>query len=158
MNAPDLSRFVPTHTYLGGDDEETQLGLALIDECREYLEDFPWCADVVQSHLGLLVPPVLGVVLFQIVPLRGADPWIWVIGGDLPFAYMEFDDEFTPDIDGALQSYVANMREWVDRVRNGGSLDDVFPVDASPTHDNARLLSTRLDFLEAEVIGHPPSR
>lgn len=102
--------------------------------------------------VGLLVAPVLGVVLFEIEPERGADPWIWVVGGDVPSAYMEFDDEITPTAVGALDVYVGLISDWADAVTAGASLDEVFPVDAEPTMANVELPRGRLSFIRNRVI------
>jgi hypothetical protein len=157
VTSPDVSEMVPVDGYVGEDDEETMAGAGLLNECERYALSFPWCERIVGGYVGLLIPPVLGVVLFEIVPLRGADPWIWVIGGDLPSAYLEFDDEYTPTADQALESYVGNMAAWVQAVQEGGDLDNVFPVDAPPTAENAALLQRRLEFIQRRILPNPPA-
>lgn len=157
VGVPDVSRMLPIDWYVGEDDDETAEGAALLQECVGYLESFDWCDGVVAGYVGLVVPGVIGVALLEITPLRGADPWIWVVGGDLPFAYMEFDDEFTHNAIAALECYVGNMEDWVAAVTEQTSLDEVFPVAAAPTAENAELLRRRLSFIEREIIpNHRP--
>ena len=149
---PDVTRLMPVDWYVGDDDDETAEGAALLQDCVDYLESFRWCDGVVNGYVGLVLPGVVAVALFEIVPLEGADPWIWVVGGDLPFAYMEFDDEDTVTAIAALERYVENMEDWVAAVMSGSSLDRVFPVDVAPTVENAELLRRRLAFIEERII------
>ena len=149
---PDVSRMLPVDWYAGEDDDDTREGLALFARCAGYLDEHDWCGGVLRGFVGLMVPSVLGVALFEIDPDEDADPWLWVIGGDLPFAYMEFDDEATPTAVDALVRYVELMTDWADAVVAGAPLDGVFPVDAEPTIDNAQLLRRRLSFISADII------
>ena len=149
---PDVARMLPVDWYVGEDDSETVAGATLLRECANYLAGFDWCESVLSGYVGLVIPPVLGVALFEIDPQDGADPWIWVVGGDVPFAFMEFDDEDTVSAIAALERYAEIMEDWVAAVVGGGSLDRVFPIDASPTVENAELLRRRLAFIKQQVI------
>jgi hypothetical protein len=44
------------------------------------------------------------------------------------------------------------MRVWVERVREGGSLEDVIPVNTPPTRHYADLLEVRLSMIETEIL------
>jgi hypothetical protein len=149
---PDVSRMLPVDWYVGEDDAETAAGAALMGDCAAYLSGFDWCATVLSGYVGLLIPPVLGVALFEIDPLDGADPWIWVVGGDVPFAYLEFDDEYSFSAVAALERYVENMEDWAAAVSAGEPIEQVFPIDTHPTLENAELLRHRLAFITQVVI------
>ena len=44
------------------------------------------------------------------------------------------------------------MDDWIDAVRQGGSLFDVFRIDAPPTIDNTTQLESRLGFIRDKII------
>jgi hypothetical protein len=48
------------------------------------------------------------------------------------------------------------MQRWVDAVRAGGSLQDIIPVNVSPTLEYADMLSTRLSFIRDHFIDDKP--
>lgn len=48
--------------------------------------------------------------------------------------------------------YCEVMSDWVDAVRSGGALEDVYPVPVSPTEYNAAKLSKRIDFLRDKIL------
>lgn len=52
----------------------------------------------------------------------------------------------------ALRGYIEEMREWVAAVRAGESVDNVIPVNAPATLQNADALCSRLDHMERELI------
>jgi len=51
-----------------------------------------------------------------------------------------------------LQGYIEEMSAWVEAVRKGELVDDLIPVNAAPTKENASALFTRLRFLEREIL------
>ncbi len=145
----DLTSVVPIARMQGHDDMETRDLHRLHDEATAYLKGFRWCSLVHESFFGGGVGGVVGIFLFHIVPLDDADPWIWVVAGDLPSAYFVTDDAPTPA--AALDVYCALMRAWVDAVRSGAPLDDVYPVGVTPTPEHADLLEARLASLTHEI-------
>jgi hypothetical protein len=119
----------------------------LEQEARDFLLSFRWCSGIVNAYLGDEAAPYFGVFLFLIRPAsQDVDRWLWVVVGDLPPAYLVCDDARTPR--EAVQAYVCEMSKWVAAVRNGLSLEEVIPVNAEPSIENADLLATRLSLLE----------
>ena len=49
------------------------------------------------------------------------------------------------------------MEGWIAAVRNGGNFDEVYPVSAPRTAENAEGLENRLTFLRKELIPKAPS-
>jgi len=75
---------------------------------------------------------------------------LWVIVGDLPSAYLVVETDDSPA--DAMERYCGLMEDWIAAVRDGTSLQDVFPVTADPTPESALLLEKRIAFLLAEII------
>ncbi len=121
-------------------------------DATAYLREFKWCRRVVEIWPGIMVPPVLGVALARIDPAEGADEWLWVVVGDLPPAYLDYTERYTPNAACALDSYVGIMTEWIEGVIGGTSLLDTYPVEAEPTRENALLLRRRLDFIDENIL------
>ena len=80
----------------------------------------------------------------------GTDPKVWVVLGDLPPAYLAFDEGDTWQ--DALRGYVEEMQQWVNAVRAGESLEDVIPVNVSATREHADILATRLQFIRERLV------
>jgi hypothetical protein len=153
MMEPDLSGLVLGSQYEGEDVEEADLGRRVVADAVSYLTGFDWCDPVVEVWAGIMVPPVLGVVLAQIDARDDdVDEWLWVVVGDLPSAYINFDDRITPNAACALDSYVGNMQHWAEAVEHGRSVEDEYPVDAEPTLENARSLRLRLRFIDERIL------
>ena len=135
----------------GEDAEETRMLRDLAEEARTYLLEHRWCNGVRRLFLGLGIGGVVGVALAQIEPgAEDVDAWLWVVVGDLPPLYLTTDTADDPA--EALEVYIELMREWVEAVRSGGSLDDLPPVGAEPTEEHALMLASRMDLLEEEVV------
>lgn len=152
MTVPDTAALTIGQNYTGENDEETALVRRMVQDSISYLLDFDWCHAVVEAWVGLAVPSVLTVVLLQVDGDDDVDEWLWVIVGDLPSAYIEFDPEFTVNAACALDSYVGNMQHWADAVEEGRSLQDEYPVAADPTLEVAQLLRRRLQFIDDEIL------
>jgi hypothetical protein len=127
----------------------------LAARAQSYVEHFGWCQEVRACHLGFAISGVLGVFRVELEPRgAGVDPAVWVVVGDLPPAYLVFEEG-----DGwqdGLRSYVDEMRRWVATVRAGESTLDVIPVNAPATSLNADLLASRLDFLQHRLLDVDP--
>jgi len=117
-----------------------------------YLQSFPWCSEIWSAYVGIAVPGVVGVFLFEVKPAAGESvhPWVWVVVGDVPRAYISAED--APNPAAALDGYIGAMEEWVDAARRGRGVDDLIPVNVTPTRENADRLASRLDLLERDVL------
>lgn len=79
------------------------------------------------------------------------DEDLWLVAGDIPFAYLVTDDD-SPS--AAFESYAQIMMNWVDAVRKGEGLDDVFPMGHPATEANADELESRIEFLRRDLPGY----
>ena len=115
------------------------------------MKGWHWIDEVREVHYGTGFDDKVGVFLFRVASSDEAVPeWIWVIAGDLPPLYIGSEDASTPT--EALDGYVGAMQEWVEAVRAGRPVDDLAPVDADPTEDNADRLASRLELIEREFL------
>lgn len=147
----DMAKVVPLDQLVGEDDEETKELHYLARCARDFLTAFDWCAGVREMYSGIAIARVIGVFLTHIdAKGEGVDEWLWVIVGDLPSAYLVTDDATNPL--EALRLYIDLMREWVEAVREGLSVDDLIPVGAEPSTELADMLDSRLRFLSERVV------
>jgi hypothetical protein len=148
---PNLSKVTSWEIYLSSISEEREATLSLYQEATEYLTFFSWCKCIKNAYVGILVPDVVGVFLFEIEPNRdGVDSWIWVIVGDLPPAYITCEDSPNPAC--ALDAYIGAMTEWVGAARSGASVASLIPVNVAANVENADALDKRLTFLDQRIL------
>ena len=121
------------------------------EDAKKYLAAMPWCRRIREGYFGDGVGGVVAVFLFRIEPLSDADEWVWVVNGDLPDAYFVIDR--SPTASDALETYCELMSEWVEAVRSGSSLKNVFPVDAPATKEAAKSLENIIEFIRSEILG-----
>lgn len=151
MSNISFKKLVPVIQMQGDSEPETKLLQQMLKEAETYLLSFEWCKSIVESYFGLGIGEVVAVFLFRIVPAKkGVDEWLWVVVGDLPPAYLVIDSNSTPL--QALKAYVEEMQAWVVAVETGKSINDLIPVDVSPTRDNAKQLKQRLVFLKTKIM------
>lgn len=142
MESPPLT---PVETIIDPD-VKSLAGMAV-----NYLSNQSWCRLIQSSYLGYAVPAVLGVFLVRIVPARpGIDHMLWVVVGDLPPAHLVCDGN--PTWFEALEGYVFEMERWVAAVRTSGPFEDVIPVRAARTLEQADMLAGRLRFICDEIL------
>lgn len=146
----DFSTVVPIAQMAGDDDEDTELLHGLQREAISYIRAFKWCAAVIESFFGIGVGGLFAVFLVRIKPVGAVDEWHWIVVGDIPSCYLVTDHAPRP-LD-AMTIYCELMREWIAAVRKGEPLENVFPVRAAPTRENADQLERRLAFIESEVL------
>jgi hypothetical protein len=147
----DFTRVVPVDQMRGDDDEDTALLKGMATVARDYLSSFAWCSRIIRQWFGTGVGGVVAVFLFEMASSNDdVPPFLWVVVGDVPPAYLVTDDNETPT--DALGAYLEEMRVWVERVREGGSLEDVIPVNAPPSRENADALEVRLNMIETEIL------
>jgi hypothetical protein len=152
MNQPiDLGQLTPTADMLGEDAAETVLLHEMLERAERYLTSHPWCPPIAAKYLGVGIGGVLALFLFQLeTAVDGSDEWLWVVVGDLPSAYFVVDE--APSARSALSVYCDLMQEWADAVCQGGSLGQVFPVEASATVEHAEMLKSRVKYLRESLI------
>jgi hypothetical protein len=151
MEHIDLGKLTPAEQIVGEDAEETGRLQGMLRDATNYLRGFRWCPPIDRVYLGCGVGGVVAVFLFHFSErIQGTDEWLWVVVGDLPEAYFVIDDAGDPA--SALEVYCGLMDGWAKAVLEGKPLDDVFPVEAEPTADNARLLLKRLNFIRTRLL------
>jgi hypothetical protein len=153
----DMASVVPMDQMRGEDNEETSALVSLGKEADAYLKSLGWCRSVQSLYFGGGFWDKIGVFAAHIEPSKvGVDPWLWVVVGDVPSAYVVTDDATTPV--EALETYCQLMEQWVDAVRRRTSFDGIFPVHAERTPANADLLANRIRMIRENVIPHLQSR
>lgn len=147
----DFSKICPIVEMRGEDREETLLLEEMFKCAKNYLESFDWCERISEAWFGLGVGGVVAVFLFEILPkTHDVDEWLWVIAGNFPPAYIVTD--YAPNPACALKEYMREMKEWVLAVKSGRSVDELIPVNASATIENAEDLDRRIAFLTREIL------
>ena len=148
-----MEKVVPIETLRGRSAYDVAELLVLYDEAAEYLKAFSWCGTIEEGFAGICVPGLFGVFLFRFVPAReGVDPWVWVVAGDLPPAYLTTENAPNPAC--AVDAYIGAMRSWVRAVQEGRPVKDEIPVSAPATIPYATALDARLTLLDQEVLPH----
>ena len=136
------------------DAEEAALIQGMADKAREYIQAYEWCPPITRMSLGDGVGGVIALFRVEFArAIEDTDRELWVVVGDVPSAYFVYEGNEEPD--GAFEQYCLLMEDWANAVRAGGSLDEVFPVDAPTTQANADSLLSRIAFIREELIGRP---
>jgi len=147
----DTSRMTASGSIKGESTEETNLLKEMAEQTREFVSSQKWCGHVDSLYLAYGIGGVVGIFLVELTPSqRDADPWLWVIVGDLPPAYLV--TEGNPTAADALDGYLYEMTRWVKAVEQGQSVEDLIPVNVPPTVDSANQLRGRLEFLRSKVL------
>jgi len=148
----DTSGFQEESKITGDDSDDTELLREMAAEARAYLEDYEWCPPIKSVHLAFGIGGVVAAFLVQFEEaIDGTDDdALWIIIGDLPTAYVIVEPG--DDGDAALSRYCELMEDWAFNVLKGNSLEESFPVEAEPTHENAELLSQRIAFIRTEIL------
>lgn len=146
----DLGKLVPADRIRAEGAEETRELQDMLARARAYLLSHDWCEGVSEAYLGFGVGGVVAVFLLRAKLKTGAEELLWVVEGDLPSAYLVSDRATTAA--NALEIYAGLMQEWVDAVRKGRGLQDVFPVAAPADEEHASLLETRINLLRRDII------
>ncbi len=151
MTGVDMTKLTLVKDLAGADAEETEELQALVRKAERFIASFSWCNVVERAYAGIMIPSVIGTLLFEIEPTTpDIDRVLWVIVGDVPPAYLVVDAAVNPAM--ALKQYVELMSDWVKAVEEKRSVDELIPVNAAPTQENAAMLRSRLAFLRDRVL------
>jgi len=149
------SSLVLTTKIRGDDATDTRLLRKMSEEARRYISSFSWCGSVVDSYFAGGVGGIFAVFFFHIQrSRRGISPWIWIVVGDIPPAYLPLDDCSSPA--EAFRTYLRGMSKWVEFARAGktGTPEQgVPPVNVPATPEWAEKLNQRLYGLTIAVQG-----
>lgn len=151
--SPDDPRaYIDALDQIEGDDEEdTALLIAMAKEGENYLRSFAWCLDIKQGRLSDGFGGIIALLHFQ-VTIRNVpdDEWVWIIIGDVPSAYLEAELFVTPH--AALQRYLDGLDEWIAAAEAGKPLQDLIPIEVTPSPDLIAQLRPRIKTLREEIL------
>jgi hypothetical protein len=138
---------VPSGSIVGDDEEDTALLRVMFDAARQYISSFSWCEAVLDSYFGGGVGGIFAVFFFHIRCSRvDVDPWIWIVVGDIPPAYLPLSDCDSPR--EVFRTYIHGMSRWVEFARKGqpgaATPRDVPPIDVPPTTEWAERLNQKI--------------
>jgi hypothetical protein len=149
----NIDTMKPVALIEGEDAAETKLLREMATAAHDFISSQEWCERVDQEYLACGIGGVVAVFLVLITPRsEDIDKCLWVIVGDLPYAYIVVDDN--PTALDALDAYCSEMESWVEAVDRGDSTEDLIPVNAPATPESARQLGGRLEFLRQKVLPH----
>src|SRR5712691_9053557 len=83
------SGLAPIKNIVGDDEQDTILLRKMSEYAKEYISSFSWCEGILNSYFGGGVGGIFAIFFFRIRPGGPeVDPWIWVVVGDIPSAYL----------------------------------------------------------------------
>ncbi len=140
------SELVPAARIVGDDEQDTVLLRKMSEDAKQYISSFRWCETILSSYFGGGVGGIFAVFFFHIRP-SGSDvaPWIWIVVGDIPSAYLPVTDCESPA--EVFRSYLRGMNRWVELARkgqNGTPEQGVPPVKVPATPEWAERLNKKL--------------
>jgi hypothetical protein len=120
-------------------------------EAKRFIHSHKWVERVFDGYLAKGVDGVLGIFYFEVLPKsKKLDSEIWIIAGDLPPAY--FSTDYCPTPINVLDSYIIEMRMWINAVKRGEPVDELIPINVPAEAKYAQILKDRMDFLEKNVV------
>ena len=151
-NPIDISEMITIEDIATSDIEYREEVIELTERAKRYLSDMSWCVKLNQGWLAYALGYIIGVYLIHFQPNRDDIPeYVWVVIGDIPPAYL--DVEYCPDWLAAVDGYIVEMQEWVDRVLNRLPIDHtVISVNVPPEEEWAESLGSRLKFIQKHII------
>jgi hypothetical protein len=130
--------------------------IAMAQRAEQFLTEHRWCKHIIGRWLAWALVDKAGVFYFRLEPVReGIDNELWLIVGDLPPAYIVCDNASTWQ--EALDAYAVEMMKWVEAVREGRGIEDVIPVNVSPTAEHADMLATRCELIWTLFVDIDPT-
>lgn len=109
---------IPSEKIQGEDATDTILLKRMAEDAKRYITSFAWCHDVLDSYFSAGVGGIFAIFFFHIRSNRPeVDPWIWIIVGDIPPAYLPVSDASSARM--AFQTYLDGMSRWVEFARKG---------------------------------------
>ena len=123
-----------------------------LTEAKKYLSEFDWCIKILDGWVAASFGYILNIFLFKIKPDNKTcpDEYVWIIVGDIPPAYIDVVSAQTAS--DALNSYIEVMQDWVEKVKDGDSIEEYYPVNVTPEAKYANMLATRLKMLKEDFF------
>jgi hypothetical protein len=145
---PILDSVVPISPH-----EQSHLNIdckSALKEAEDFILRYHWVQYIENEYIGAAFDGIIYIFLFNISSNRAeVDPWLWVVVGDVPSAYITCESARTPY--EALDAYLGAMEEWVAAARDGKPVSELIPVNVAPTKQNAEMLNVRLAFLDQKI-------
>ena len=144
---------VPVDAICGDDQTDTILLREMALKAGNYVRSFAWCDELHEQYFGDGVGGVAALFLHR-VTIRGVDgpEWIWVIVGDLPSVYMEF--EAYPNPRAALDRYIEGMEEWLAACPEDRASGDIIPIEVPSEPEWIEALAGRMKMLRKSILPH----
>jgi len=148
-----LQSAVPVDAICGDDESDTKLLREMAAEAVRYVRSFEWCLEVHEQYFGDGVGDIVALFLYRL-SIRGIETpeWVWVIVGDLPSAYLEFDGFPRPR--AALEGYIEGVEEWLAASPEERTSGDLIPIEAAPEPEWIEALAGRMKTLRTLVLPH----
>ncbi len=147
------SGLTPAAEIASDDEVDLKLLQKMSGRATQYISSFSWCEGVLESYFAGGLGGIFAVFFFHIRPSRPeVDPWIWIMVGDIPSAYLPLSDCRSPS--EALDTYIEGMSKWIELARQGktGTAEQgVPPVNVPATPEWAERLRQKLDGLK-EIV------
>jgi hypothetical protein len=137
----------------GDNDLDTKLLRGMAEEAVSYVRSFRWCVELHEQYFGDGGGGIVALFLFRVTIRKFKKPeWIWVVVGDMPSTYMEF--EVAPSPRAALLRYIEGVEEWLAATQEERSSGDLIPITVPPGDEFLDLLRGRMDTLRSLVLPH----
>jgi len=84
-------------------------------EAVKYIKSHKRCTEIEEIFLGIELPGILSVFLFQFKELiNKTDKYLWVVVGDLPSAYLVIDNAAEPKeaLSGYCERFIGIAKRW----------------------------------------------
>jgi len=140
------SGLVPSQEIVGDDETDTALLRKMAADAEVFISSFPWCSSVLESFFGDGIGGIFSIFFFHIRPTRpDVDPWIWIMIGDVPPAYLPLTDCKSPT--EAFRTYMRGVSKWVELARKGQvgtPAEGVPPLNIPSTPEWAERVNQKL--------------
>ena len=148
---PPVSYAVSIELLRGEDEHDTKLLREMAQEAVEYALSFEWCLEIHERYFGSGIGGVVALFLFDIT-IKGSDApeWLWIIVGDLPSVYLEFEAFPTPR--SALIRYIEGVEEWLEASPAERASGEIIPIDVPADPEIFEMLRGRVATLRSSIL------
>jgi len=144
---------VPFDAIRGGDDLDTRLLREMAEEAVRYVRSFRWCIELNEQFFVDGYGGIVALFLFRITIRKVEAPeGVWVVVGDIPSAYLEFEAAPTPH--AAFLRYIEGVEEWLTATPEERASGDLIPIEVPPGDEFLDMLRGRMDTLRSLVLPH----
>jgi hypothetical protein len=152
MICPVLSA-VPIDQIRGDDELDTKLLRQMSDQAVTYVQSFAWCLELHDRYFCDGYGGIVALFLFR-VSIGGyrTPEWVWIIVGDLPSVYLEFEGFPTPQ--AALERYLEGVEEWLAATAAERESGEIIPIDVPPDPELIEMLRVRAKTLRESILPH----